>query len=91
MKDLSERNPGDGGVPAGTGNAPFPPAPQGCPRRQERPESEPEYEILHYLRQQGFETDSQVWDAELPYRIDLAVKNPATGHYVLAIEYDGRA
>ena len=91
MKDLSEISSGNGEDLPETRNAVFPPVPRGYPKRQERPESEPEYEILHYLRQQGFATDSQVWDAELRYRIDLAVKNPATGHYVLAIEYDGQA
>ena len=91
MKAPSERCSGDGGAPAGPRDTAVPPVPRGYPKRQERPESEPEYEILHYRRQQCFETDSQVWDAELRYRIDLAVKNPATGHYVLAIEYDGQA
>ena len=91
MKDLSEISSGNGEDLPETRNAVFPPVPRGYPKRQERPESEPEYEILHYLRQQGFATDSQVWDAELRYRIDLAVKNPATGHYVLANEYDGQA
>ncbi|WP_274968560.1 DUF4011 domain-containing protein [Succinimonas amylolytica] len=65
--------------------------PQGFPGIGDRPESEPEFEVLHFLRQQGYCADAQVWDASRRYRIDIAVKNPATGHYVLAVEYDGHA
>ena len=64
--------------------------PAGYPKRREKPESEPEYEVLHFLRQQGYDADSQVRDESGRYRIDIAVKNPATGHYVLAVEYDGQ-
>ncbi len=50
--------------------------------------SELENEIADFLRENGYEVDCQVGCSAL--KIDLALKNPDSGDYVLAIECDGR-
>ena len=46
-------------------------------------------EVRDFLREQGFEVDSQVGCSS--FKIDLAVKRPNSSDYALAIECDGRS
>ena len=50
-------------------------------------DSDFELEICEFLRENGFEVDTQVGCST--YRIDLAIKKPGTSDYVLAVECDG--
>lgn len=50
-------------------------------------DSEFEMEVCDFLREKGFSVDTQVGCSS--FRIDLALKNPNTSDYLLAIECDG--
>lgn len=50
-------------------------------------DSEFELEVCEFLRENGFEVDTQVGCSN--FRIDLGIKMPGTSDYVLAVECDG--
>ncbi len=50
-------------------------------------DSEFELEVCEFLREKGFEVDTQVGCSS--FKIDLGLKRPGTSDYVLAIECDG--
>ena len=50
-------------------------------------DSEFEMEVCEFLRENGFSVDTQVGYSS--FKIDLALKNPNTSDYLLAIECDG--
>ena len=50
-------------------------------------DSEFEMEVCDFLREKGFEVDTQIGCSN--FRIDLGLKKPGTSNYVLAIECDG--
>ena len=52
-------------------------------------DSEFEMEVCEFLRNNGYEVDTQVGCSS--FKIDLALKHPHTSNYLLAIECDGAA
>lgn len=50
-------------------------------------DSEFELEVCDFLRENGFEVDTQVGCSN--FKIDLGIKQPGTSDYVLAVECDG--
>ncbi len=50
-------------------------------------DSEFEIEVWEFLRENGYEVDTQVGCSN--FRIDLGIKRPGTSDYVLAVECDG--
>lgn len=50
-------------------------------------DSEFELEVCDFLREHGFEVDTQVGCSN--FKIDLGIKQPGTSDYVLAVECDG--
>jgi len=52
-------------------------------------DSEFELEVCEFLRDKGYEVDTQVGCSS--FKIDLALKKPGTSDYLLAIECDGAA
>lgn len=53
----------------------------------DRYDSEFELEVCEFLRSQGYDVDTQVGCSS--FKIDMALKQPGTSNYLLAIECDG--
>ncbi len=53
----------------------------------ERVDSEFENEVCEFLRENGYDVDTQVGCSS--FKVDLALKRPGSSNYVLAIECDG--